>query len=140
MELVTTPTSVQVSHTVIMALYIWGFGKYGQLGNGATANVEVPQLVKPPSGFHPEKVSCGGHFTAVLCSSTKKAAGAASGASSSPGSKRVLACGWGKYGRLGTGSEEDKAILTEVCQHEFIELFFVIGCGCGLFFIFGIKS
>ena len=101
-----------------MALYIWGFGKYGQLGNGATANAEVPQLVKFPSGFHPEKVSCGGHFTAVLCGSTrrKKAEGTGSAASGGTPAKRVFACGWGKYGRLGTGTEEDQAVPTEVRQ------------------------
>ena len=99
-----------------MAVYSWGFGKYGQLGNGSTTSAEVPQLVKLPSGVHPKKVSCGAHFTAVLCSSAKKG-GAGGGGASSGTCKRVFACGWGKYGRLGTGSEEDKVFLTEVSWH-----------------------
>lgn len=86
-----------------MAVYSWGFGKYGQLGNGQNTTAETPQLLKLPNSANPLQLSCGAHFTVVL--------------SSKKGSSHLAtprACGWGKYGRLGTGSEEDCVILTEV--------------------------
>lgn len=86
-----------------MAVYSWGFGKYGQLGNGQTVTAETPQLVKLPKSTTPLQISCGAHSTLLLCeiasSDVKK-------------ERRLLACGWGKYGRLGTGSEEDHAYPT----------------------------
>ena len=85
-----------------MAVYTWGFGKYGQLGTGQITNSELPQEVKLPSQSTPLKVSCGAHFTLVLCTSRKK------------GTKRLFACGWGKYGRLGVGSEDDHVIPADL--------------------------
>ena len=83
-----------------MALFSWGFGKYGQLGNGQAANAELPQSVQLPGGARATALSCGAHFTLVLCARRGKSA-------------QVLACGWGKHGRLGTGSEEDSTVPIE---------------------------
>ena len=90
-----------------MAVYTWGFGKYGQLGTGQSVGSETPQLIKLPPNATPMKIACGAHFTAVLCNFTKKG-GAANKLC------RVFTCGWGKYGRLGTGSEEDRNLPTEI--------------------------
>ena len=88
-----------------MAVHAWGFGKYGQLGNGQITTVETPQLLKLARSTTPLQLSCGAHFTVVLCQIISK-----------DGShlKKLYACGWGKYGRLGTGSEEDCFIPTEL--------------------------
>ena len=88
-----------------MAVYTWGFGKYGQLGNGQTTTSETPQLVKLPRGTTPLQLSCGAHFTIILCQTTSK---------DGHHLNKLYACGWGKYGRLGTGSEEDCSIPTEL--------------------------
>ncbi|XP_064402454.1 uncharacterized protein LOC135348191 [Halichondria panicea] len=87
-----------------MAVYSWGFGKYGQLGNGLTASAETPQFVKLPKSS-PLQISCGAHFTLLLCEIEAK-----------DGTKKrqIFACGWGKHGRLGTGSEEDHTHPTEL--------------------------
>lgn len=89
-----------------VAVFAWGFGKYGQLGTGQGLNAEVPQLIKLPVGTTPIKISCGAHFTSVLCQVSKKGAEKVR--------TKVFTCGWGKYGRLGTGSEDNKPVLTEV--------------------------
>ena len=91
-----------------MAVYAWGFGKYGQLGTGHTSSAETPQLLRLPKTATPLYVSCGAHFTLVLCESGGSVEGAG------PRSRELYACGWGKYGRLGTGSEEDHAHPTRV--------------------------
>ena len=88
-----------------MSVCTWGFGKYGQLGNGQTSLAETPQLLKLPRHSLPLQLSCGAHFTVVLCKMTRK-----------DGSHftKLFSCGWGKYGRLGTGSEDDRPLPTEV--------------------------
>lgn len=86
-----------------MAVCTWGFGRYGQLGVGQTTSSEVPQLMKWPRNLVPIQVSCGAHFTAVCAVSPRKG-----------NLQRVYACGWGKYGRLGIGSEEDQLTVAEV--------------------------
>ena len=90
-----------------MSAHSWGFGKYGQLGNGQNSSAEVPQLLKLPRSVSPLQLSCGAHFTVVLCGSTSSKDGRHA-------ARKLYACGWGKYGRLGTGSEEDCNIPTEV--------------------------
>ncbi len=88
-----------------MAVHTWGFGKYGQLGNGQNTTAEVPQLLKLPRNTKPLQVTCGAHFTVVLCQK------------SGSHLNTLYACGWGKHGRLGTGSEEDHCIPTEIAFH-----------------------
>ena len=98
------------------SVFTWGFGKYGQLGNGDSRNCELPQTARLP--FNPSAVSCGGHFTAVIAaeklgkSTSDKELLAAK--RSSPPTGRVFTCGWGKYGRLGSGKEEDRLALLEI--------------------------
>ena len=91
-----------------MAVYTWGFGKYGQLGNGQITTAETPQLLKLTRNTRPLQVTCGAHFTITLCQITSRDGGHF---------KRLYACGWGKYGRLGTGSEEDCSTPTELAIH-----------------------
>ena len=88
-----------------MAVHTWGFGKYGQLGNGQTTTAETPQLLKLPPSTTPLQLSCGAHFTIILCQVTSK---------DGRHLNKLYACGWGKYGRLGTGSEQDCSIPTEL--------------------------
>ncbi len=87
-----------------MAVCTWGFGKYGQLGTGQTSSSETPQVVKLPRGSTPRQISCGAHFTTILCATAAR--------SGSLG--KIYSCGWGKYGRLGVGSEDDQPIPAEV--------------------------
>ena len=89
------------------AVFCWGFGKYGQLGTGQNQNAEVPQTVKLQTGTTPIKISCGAHFTSLLCE-----VGSLKGTVKA--STKIFTCGWGKYGRLGLGSEADKPLLSEV--------------------------
>lgn len=88
-----------------MSVFTWGFGKYGQLGNGQTASAETPQLLKLPRHSLPLQISCGAHFTVVLCKMMCKDGSHVT---------KLFSCGWGKYGRLGTGTEEDHPLPTEV--------------------------
>ena len=94
-----------------MAAFSWGFGKYGQLGNGQNNSAEIPQLLKLPRNASPLQLSCGAHFTVVLCQSTV-------GSKDGRRTKKLYACGWGKYGRLGTASEEDHSTPTAVLLYD----------------------
>lgn len=97
---------------IIMAIYAWGFGKYGQLGTGESKNCELPQRLKLPAGACPVNVSCGAHFTLVTCKRRARKAG--EDPTTSDERTTLYACGWGKYGRLGVGSEENQLVPTEV--------------------------
>ncbi|KAH3845355.1 uncharacterized protein LOC127873042 [Dreissena polymorpha] len=72
-----------------MSVYVWGFGKLGQLGNGQTEISHTPVEVKLRESCR--EVQCGGHYTAVVTDS---------------GALYTFGCG--KYGRLGTGDETDR--------------------------------
>uniref|UniRef100_A0A914XPZ6 RCC1-like domain-containing protein n=1 Tax=Plectus sambesii TaxID=2011161 RepID=A0A914XPZ6_9BILA len=79
-----------------MSVYIWGFGKLGQLGFGDRESVFVPkELVICKNGDRPAAIKSGGLFTAIQ---TRKG--------------DVFVCGCGKYGRLGSG--DDKDVLTPI--------------------------
>eukprot|EP00731_Ephydatia_muelleri_P013548 Em0007g858a len=96
-----------------MAVYAWGFGKYGQLGTGESKTCELPQRLKLPAGTCPVKMSCGAHFTLVMCKRRTRKAGEHED-STSDERTTLYACGWGKYGRLGVGSEESQLVPMEV--------------------------
>ena len=105
-----------MSHTSrsAMAVHTWGFGKYGQLGNGQLTTAETSQLLKLPRNTTPLQLTCGAHFTIVLCQTTSK---------DGRHLKKLYSCGWGKYGRLGTGSEQDCSIPTDiVIGNSFIDI------------------
>ena len=89
----------------------WGFGKYGQLGNGKLGNFEMPQSFKLPPGALPTQITAGAHFTLVL---TRKRHPKSVGVPPGVPTHTLFACGWGKYGRLGTGSTEDQPLPIEV--------------------------
>ena len=84
-----------------MTIFTWGFGKYGQLGNGNDASVEVPYAVKNKDGKILD-IDCGAHFTACLVEQPAS------------GERRVLSCGSGKYGRTGLGDEENCSTLKQL--------------------------
>ena len=93
-----------------MAVFLWGLGKSGQLGNGRTENCELPttlkSVVRPQSGsclstnedspITTDSIAVGGLFTAWVHNG------------------KVYTTGCGKYGRLGTGSENDVCVPTYV--------------------------
>ena len=95
-----------VDTAVSMAVFSWGFNKYGQLGTGDTGNREVPQFVNVGRGLVPKFVSCGAHYTLVGVDCTRKG--------HSIPSTKVLSCGRGMYGRLGNGSETDRHTLQTI--------------------------
>lgn len=74
-----------------MAVYVWGFGKSGQLGNGQTDTQHTPVRPKLPQNTEIADLHCGGYYTAVV---------------SQNGQLYTFGCG--KHGRLGSGSEEDR--------------------------------
>ena len=86
-----------------MAVFSWGLGKSGQLGNGKVANAELPQPLVIEKSSKLEKgdsivgISAGGLFS---CFVTKNG--------------KVLSCGNGKYGRHGNNKEEDQKEATLV--------------------------
>ena len=95
--------------------YAWGFGKYGQLGNGKLSNCETPQSLRLPSSARPTQISAGAHFTLVLAGRRPPKGAAKTPSAALEGAGDCLfACGWGKYGRLGTGSAEDQPLPAEV--------------------------
>jgi alpha-tubulin suppressor-like RCC1 family protein len=81
-----------------MSVYVWGFGKLGQLGLGNRESVSVPkELVICKNGDRPAAVKTGGLFTAIQ---TRKG--------------DVYVCGCGKYGRLGTSGDQDVLNPTKI--------------------------
>lgn len=75
-----------------MAVFLWGFGKQGQLGNGQTNTQHTPVRPKLPANTEACDIQCGGYYTAVIDKVGQ-----------------LFTFGCGKYGRLGTGSDEDVA-------------------------------
>jgi alpha-tubulin suppressor-like RCC1 family protein len=76
-------------------VYAWGLGKSGQLGNGKCGNSELPEVFQSKGNVI--SLSCGALYT---------------GAVTTDG--RVVTSGCGKYGRLGTGDENDRETPTQV--------------------------
>ena len=81
-----------------MAVYSWGFGKHGQLGNGKTNTAETPQLLKLPRNTTPLQVSCGAHFPKVVAILKVS----------------MPVAGESMVARLGTGSEEDHSTPNQI--------------------------
>lgn len=75
--------------SLIMAVYAWGLGKSGQLGNNCLDTCHLPQKIVL-ANKEIKYISTGGLFSLLLTHDG-----------------RVFAFGCGKYGRLGTCNEED---------------------------------
>ena len=78
-----------------MSVFAWGCGRYGQLGNGLLDNQALPMkmdlsLLPSKEEEVPMHVVCGSHCTFMITSK-----------------QNVYACGMGRYGRLGVGSQKD---------------------------------
>jgi alpha-tubulin suppressor-like RCC1 family protein len=69
------------------AVYAWGYGAGGTLGDGSTASSDTPVLVSVPSGTSITQIAGGGSFAMALTSAGQ-----------------VLAWGGGGSGQLGDGS------------------------------------
>ena len=85
-----------------MAVYAWGLGKNGQLGNGSKENQTLPVVVKfetfkAARSDQIVSISAGGLFT-CLCTISGK----------------VFSFGCGKHGRLGTQDECDHCEATAI--------------------------
>ncbi|KAI8044754.1 hypothetical protein M5D96_000926 [Drosophila gunungcola] len=83
-------------------LYMWGWGVYGQLGQGSCENIATPQLV---SFFKFKKVlqiSLGHAHTLVLCG----ASGSSSYMEASYCSNELFVFGSNHFGQLGTGNSD----------------------------------
>jgi len=81
--------------------FTWGFGKYGQLGNGGNTTAELPQPLNIKNTIILD-ICSGGHFTACLVEHVASK------------EHRVLTCGCGKYGRTGLGSEDDCSTMKQL--------------------------
>ncbi|MHB8221027.1 MAG: RCC1 domain-containing protein, partial [Acidimicrobiales bacterium] len=79
------------------SVYAWGYGADGQLGNGATANSDVPVEVQLPTGVSATAVAAGGTHALAL---------------SSTGT--VYAWGSGSGGQLGNGTTANSDVPVEV--------------------------
>jgi alpha-tubulin suppressor-like RCC1 family protein len=79
------------------AALTWGRGTWGQLGNGAKANHDLPVQVRLPARDKVIAVSAGGGFSVALTSTGK-----------------VLAWGHNTYGQLGDGSMADSTLPKQV--------------------------
>jgi alpha-tubulin suppressor-like RCC1 family protein len=74
-------------------VYACGSGEYGQLGTGDNENRLTPvKITKFPAGVDPIKEISTGFLHTMFLTQTGK----------------VYACGYGEYGQLGTGDEEDR--------------------------------
>jgi len=73
-------------------IYLWGNGKYGQIGNEKNENISKAKIVLQLIGDKAKMVCCGANHIIVLMYSGK-----------------VYSWGAGTYGRLGIGTEQDKS-------------------------------
>eukprot|EP01026_Neomeris_dumetosa_P076364 TRINITY_DN8188_c0_g1_i10.p2 TRINITY_DN8188_c0_g1~~TRINITY_DN8188_c0_g1_i10.p2 ORF type:complete len:238 (+),score=32.05 TRINITY_DN8188_c0_g1_i10:40-753(+) len=72
----------------------WGRGEDGQLGHGDAEDRVIPTIVEGLTHVQPKTIVCGAEFMAVLCSQEPQ----------------VYSWGWGDFGRLGHGSNEDSLV------------------------------
>lgn len=79
------------------AVYAWGWGRYGNLGDGESLDRHVPTRVRGLEGVAIEKVACGWRHSAAV-----------------DGQGRLYVWGWGKYGQLGHGDFSDQLVPKQV--------------------------
>ena len=94
------------------SLFVWGRGEYGRLGTGDTADRLVPTRVAGlPAPVR--QVAAGFSHTGIVTEAGD-----------------LLMCGWGEYGPLGLGDEEDRARPTLVARAVFDgEAVLMVACG-----------
>ena len=80
------------------SLFVWGAGEYGQLGTGDTADRRAPTRVAGlPAPVR--QVAAGGFHTGIVTEAGD-----------------LLICGWGLYGKLGLGDEDNRTTPTLVAR------------------------
>ncbi|KAH8388594.1 hypothetical protein KR093_010891 [Drosophila rubida] len=102
-------------------LYMWGWGIYGQLGNGSCENIATPTLV---SFFKYKKVlqiSLGHAHSLVLCQKIRNIYSEAN-----TGENELFVFGSNHFGQLGTGSTEQAETKTS------LPLRLILGNNCSL--------
>eukprot|EP01024_Parvocaulis_polyphysoides_P009013 TRINITY_DN12734_c0_g1_i2.p1 TRINITY_DN12734_c0_g1~~TRINITY_DN12734_c0_g1_i2.p1 ORF type:complete len:432 (-),score=48.71 TRINITY_DN12734_c0_g1_i2:202-1497(-) len=72
----------------------WGRGEDGQLGHGDAEDRTTPTVVAGLQEVQPQSIVCGAEFMAVLCKQEPQ----------------VYSWGWGDFGRLGHGNNEDSLV------------------------------
>eukprot|EP01025_Chloroclados_australasicus_P025419 TRINITY_DN2539_c0_g1_i1.p2 TRINITY_DN2539_c0_g1~~TRINITY_DN2539_c0_g1_i1.p2 ORF type:complete len:402 (-),score=54.71 TRINITY_DN2539_c0_g1_i1:677-1882(-) len=72
----------------------WGRGEDGQLGHGDAEDRTTPTVVAGLTDVKPQSIVCGAEFMAILCADEPQ----------------VYSWGWGDFGRLGHGNNEDSLI------------------------------
>ncbi|TXI94339.1 MAG: hypothetical protein E6Q33_00705 [Neisseriales bacterium] len=92
-------------------VYCWGIGGSGQIGNGATSNVNIPTSVIMPSGVTA--------FSQISTNSTFSCAIASSGESAG----RVYCWGAGGSGQIGNGSTNNATVPTSVTMPSGVDSF-----------------
>lgn len=103
---VVTSVAGGAEHSVIATdkgeVYAWGWGRYGNLGDGDRQDRHAPAAVNSAS----IDSSSAGSVTSVACGWRHSAAVTSDG--------RVFTFGWSKYGQLGLGDHEDRLVPAEV--------------------------
>lgn len=80
-------------------VFSWGWGRYGNLGDGECEDRLLPTKVKGLQGVHVRVVACGWRHSIVV-----------------DGDGRVFSFGWSKYGQLGHGDNRDQLVPKQLQQ------------------------
>lgn len=98
---VVTSVAGGAEHSVVATsdghVYAFGWGRYGNLGDGERVDRHAPIRVHGLDGVHVAKVACGWRHSAAVTDNG-----------------RVFSWGWSKYGQLGVGDQNDRLIPHEV--------------------------
>lgn len=88
-----TSVAAGAEHSVVATaqgeVYAWGWGRYGNLGDGERHDRHTPTAVLGLDGVHVAKVACGWRHSAAVSDNG-----------------RLYTFGWSKYGQLGHGDTE----------------------------------
>lgn len=93
----------------------WGWGLYGQLGHGDTADRQEPTLVSALLQHGScTAVACGGWHTAFICEQGQRAEAPSRKRQRMDAARtnRALTCGWGEAGQLGRCPEPSRAAFS----------------------------
>ena len=78
-------------------LYTWGNNQDGQLGDGTTAQRNIPTKIILESGVKPTQIACG-YFHSIAIGDNKS----------------IYTWGWNNFGQLGDGTTDNKLIPTKI--------------------------